>query len=88
MAAEYCQSCGMPMNTEEAQYGTEADGSLSADYCSYCYKDGQFTQPDITAEEMVDLDVSFMTQGENAMSEEEARKLTKAFVPTLKRWQK
>ncbi|MDO5561730.1 MAG: zinc ribbon domain-containing protein [bacterium] len=88
MAAEYCQSCGMPMNTEEAQYGTEVDGSLSDEYCIYCYKDGQFTQPDITLAQMADLDVSFMTQGENAMSAEEARKIVDSFLPTLKRWQK
>ena len=29
-----CQSCGMPMLPGIA-YGTEADGSLSGDYCSY-----------------------------------------------------
>ena len=36
---KFCQSCGMPMLPGIA-YGTEADGSLSGDYCSYCYGSG------------------------------------------------
>lgn len=32
--------------------GTEADGSLSLKYCSYCYKSGAFVQPDWTAADM------------------------------------
>ena len=38
---KFCQSCGMPMLPGIA-YGTEADGSLSGDYCSYCYGNGAF----------------------------------------------
>ena len=31
---------------------TEADGSKSIKYCSYCYEQGNFTNPDITMDEM------------------------------------
>lgn len=47
-----CQSCGMPMSQDPQGGGTNADGSLSSEYCSYCYQNGAFTQPDITAEAM------------------------------------
>jgi hypothetical protein len=47
-----CQSCGMPFKNDPKHGGTNADGSKSAMYCSYCYENGKFTQPDMTAAEM------------------------------------
>lgn len=47
-----CQSCGMPMKKDPQGGGTNADGSKSAMYCSYCYQNGAFIAPDCTAEEM------------------------------------
>jgi hypothetical protein len=38
-----CQSCGMPLRQ---------DPKAGKKYCSYCYVDGKFTQPDMTVEEM------------------------------------
>lgn len=35
-----CQSCGMPINKDPEKGGTNADGSKSGMYCSYCYTDG------------------------------------------------
>lgn len=46
-----CQSCGMPLNKDHNN-GTEADGSMSTKYCNLCYQNGQFTEPNITLEEM------------------------------------
>lgn len=46
-----CQSCGIPKN-KAADRGTNADGSESNKYCSYCYKDGAFVQPNWTAADM------------------------------------
>lgn len=37
-----CQSCGMPLKKDPEQGGTNADGSKSGEYCSYCYKNGKF----------------------------------------------
>jgi Putative zinc ribbon domain len=48
-----CQSCGMPLSQDPAGGGTNADSSKSAEYCSYCYQQGRFTEPNITSEEMV-----------------------------------
>jgi hypothetical protein len=47
-----CQSCGMPLKRDEGGGGTEADGARSGTYCSHCYKSGEFTVPDITAQQM------------------------------------
>ncbi|NIF06939.1 hypothetical protein F3J23_15965 [Chryseobacterium sp. Tr-659] len=47
-----CQSCGMPLKKSPNGGGTNTDGTISNQYCSYCYEKGQFKQPDITAKEM------------------------------------
>jgi hypothetical protein len=48
----FCQSCGMPLSKDKGGGGTEKDGSKSADYCSNCYQNGQFTEPNLTLEQM------------------------------------
>lgn len=82
--ANYCQSCGMPMTSQE-QHGTEADGVPSAEYCCYCRKNGVFVQ-DCTMEEMV----AFCLQYGPAVSmdKEWARKQMTEYFKTLKRWRK
>jgi hypothetical protein len=50
-----CQSCGMPLNKDPKGGGTNADGSRSAMYCSNCFENGKFTQPDLTVKEMQQL---------------------------------
>ena len=49
-----CQSCGMPLKKSPGG-GTNADGSISARYCSYCYENGQFKQPDWTVAQIQDF---------------------------------
>ena len=46
-----CQSCGMPMKKDPNGGGTNADGTKSGIYCSYCYEKGKFTR-DCTVKEM------------------------------------
>lgn len=55
MTNKYCQSCGMPLSKDDKGGGTEKDGRKSLLYCSHCYQNGAFTQPDITVDQMVDL---------------------------------
>ena len=43
-----CQSCGMPLSKDPRGGGTNADGSKSSEYCSRCYSEGAFTQPEMT----------------------------------------
>ena len=49
-----CQSCGMPLSRDKNGGGTEANGAKSLMYCSNCYKDGRFTMPDLTVDQMID----------------------------------
>lgn len=79
-----CQSCGMPMSEKE-QFGTEADGSLSKDYCTYCYQNGTFTAPDITIDEMAKLGGGMMAQM-YAIPPEKAVAFAKEQLSCLKRW--
>lgn len=79
----FCQSCGMPFYKEEF-HGTEADGSRSAQYCSWCYEKGAYTS-DETMDEMVERCAPYMAQGCN-MTEEEAISFMGALYPHLKRW--
>ena len=38
----------MPLKKDQMGGGTNADGSTSDMYCSKCYTDGKFNNPDIT----------------------------------------
>ena len=40
------------MSKDPEKGGTNADKSKSTMYCSYCYQEGAFTQPDFTVDEM------------------------------------
>ena len=51
-AYKNCQSCAMPLNKDPHGGGTDASGAKSAKYCSYCYQNGKFTAPNMTAGEM------------------------------------
>ena len=52
MGQEFCQSCGMPLT--DTNKGTNSDGSLNNEYCSYCYQEGQFTQ-DFNMSQMIEF---------------------------------
>lgn len=47
-----CQSCGMPLTKDENGGGTNLDGTLSEEFCSMCYKNGMFIDPDFSVIEM------------------------------------
>ncbi len=80
----FCQSCGMPLERPE-QFGTSAEGFRVNEYCGYCYRDGRFTEPDITVEGMIDKCVAIMVQ-QGVMGAEHARELMTELIPDLKRW--
>lgn len=77
----------MPLTAENR--GTEANGSLSADYCTYCYKDGAFTQ-DFNMHQMIEFCTQFTDQvnasaGWNLTPEQYKEQMLQYF-PSLKRW--
>ncbi len=47
-----CQSCGMPFKADPQGGGTNADGTCSREYCSYCFVGGRFVNPDMTVDAM------------------------------------
>lgn len=78
-----CQSCGMPLSKDPQKGGTESDGTKSKDYCSYCYQNGSFTEPDITVEDMVKkVDAKLRDMWIPSFI---GKYFTKD-IPTLKRW--
>jgi hypothetical protein len=81
---KFCQSCGMPLNKDPQNGGTNSDGSKSTEYCSYCYQDGSFLSPEITtAQEMQRFCIGKMK--ETGMSKFMAWLFTRN-IPKLKRW--
>lgn len=85
MAKEHnsCQSCGIPFDKDPNGGGTNADGSKSTMYCSYCYKDGKFVQPDWTAADMQAYAAKKLEQ--YGIPGFMAKLLTKG-IPKLERW--
>jgi len=82
MDQKLCQSCGMPLNTEDL-FGTNQDGTKNDDYCVYCFKDGKFTGNE-SLEEMIEICVPHMI--EQGFEESQAREMLNNVLPNLKRW--
>ena len=80
-----CQSCGMPMKKDPKNGGTNSDGTKNLMYCSYCYEKRNYTQPDITVDEMKTLAKDKMK--EMGFPGFLAGFFTKG-IPKLKRWKK
>lgn len=87
---QFCQSCGMPLTRKE-DCGTNADGSVSFDYCQYCYKDGKFLQ-DCTMDEMIDHCSRFVDEVNKHIPEpitrEQYKDQMRQYFPLLKRWRR
>lgn len=80
----FCQSCGMPLSRDPLGGGTNQDGSHNSEYCSHCYRDGRFTEPSLTADQMIEK-----VQGKLRrmhFPQFLARRFTRT-IPTLNRWQ-
>ena len=77
-----CQSCAMPLEND-AERGTNKDGSMNTDYCVYCFKEGEFTN-NMTLEETIADSVNYAEMA--GMSEEAMLEMQSKVLPTLKRW--
>lgn len=80
-----CQSCGMPVSDEFGNFGTMADGAKNPEYCSFCFQNGAFTNPDQTVEQMVQTSIDFMTAN-LGFTREKAAEMSNAVIPNLRRW--
>ena len=80
----FCQSCAMPLAKPE-DFGTDPAGYRVNDFCRHCFADGEFTQPAITMEAMLEQCVTVMAQ-HGIMAEPQARALMANVLPRMKRW--
>jgi hypothetical protein len=76
----------MPIEESAGNFGTEADGSASDEYCSFCFRDGEFTNPHQTVDGMVASSVDFMTAN-LGFTVAEATELSNNVIRKLRRWQ-
>ncbi|MBD5165232.1 zinc ribbon domain-containing protein [Helicobacter sp.] len=83
MENKICQSCGMPIDSEE-QLGRNQDGSINLDYCKYCYENGDFIDK-VSMQEYIQMCSLYGAQA--GMSNEQMRQYCTKLFPTLKRWQ-
>jgi hypothetical protein len=83
----FCQSCGMPLSRAEL-FGSEADGSKSESYCIYCYKNGKFTQPDATLEQMIEISAKGWSDQDPNVTFEQAKAQMSQILPHLERWRR
>ena len=80
--SRFCQSCGMPLDRSEL-HGTRKDGSLSKEYCKYCFQEGAFINPAMTLTLMQGTVTEKMTEEKIPADIIEA---TLGRLPHLKRW--
>ena len=85
MEDKVCQCCAMSLGNTDELCGTNADGNKNADYCLYCYANGEVLVKG-TMSEMIDLCVPHMGSADPGMSAEAARSLVANTLPTLKHW--
>jgi len=82
---EHCQSCGIPLNRDLIFSEKSEDEKRNTKYCSHCFKDGQFIDPEMTITKMKnEIDKRCKELG---LSRFQAY-LWKADLENLDRWQK
>ncbi len=79
-----CHSCGMLIMKAD-EFGTDASLVTNTSYCKYCYWKGQFTEPDLTKEEMISKLAEAMKVGKN-ITDEQAKEMAWGRMRLLKRW--
>ena len=73
----------MPFDHAHREFvAKEADGSGSI-YCAYCYKDGNFLNPDATIEDMINIGAPHLAK---KIGEKSAYEFLSMQIPKLVRW--
>jgi len=75
----------MPM-TKPEDFGTNADGSPSDEYCRYCFQSGEFTAK-LEMPEYIEMQIKIAVE-KLGMPENKAREMAQNTIPNLKRWKK
>ncbi|HBS47638.1 TPA: transcriptional regulator [Candidatus Dependentiae bacterium] len=77
-----CQSCAMPMQRPE-DFGTNLDKTQNKEYCCHCFRNGKFSEPNLTKIQMIENCVNVMNQMQ--MPQEKIEQI-KIIISSLKRW--
>lgn len=80
-----CQSCGIPLQVDPKEGGTNADGTKSKKFCSFCYQNGQFLDEGITMQDKIEKNIRLTVEKMN-LTEAKARELASNIIPKLERW--
>ena len=87
MEMKVCQCCAMPLGDTDEWMGTNADGSKNAEFCTYCYQNGEVLFKG-TMEEMIEICVPHMVTANPGTSAEAARAMMMEILPSLKHWKR
>lgn len=74
----------MPLSQPD-HYGTEADGTASDKFCTYCYQNGEYTDPSLTAERMIELSARGWSDQDPNLTYEQAKAQMLQILPHLER---
>lgn len=83
-AAHSCQSCGMELH-DRRFWGTDKGNAPVSTFCIICFKDGKFTEPNLTMEEMGWRIHRLLVQ-KGGLAAREASSMIDGILPKLKRW--
>ena len=64
-----------------ADHGAEADGTKNEDFCAHCYRDGSYTDLNLTLDQMGEIVARFMQK-----SGDDATGVAREGLVGLKRW--
>ncbi|MEO5583646.1 MAG: zinc ribbon domain-containing protein [Saprospiraceae bacterium] len=84
-ANKHCQSCGMPMKKDNMGGGSNADGTISKVYCSKCYEQGAFKEPNIS---MLEMQIKVRDKISSVGIPGIVAGLFTSRIPNLERWKK
>ena len=79
----FCNSCGRPIVKKD--YGTNKDGSPNDEYCIDCFQNGEFTEPNITLNEMIIRKTKEMMEKNPRLPETQATGITARFIANADR---
>lgn len=66
-------------------YGTKIDGAREPDYCTFCFANGAFREPQLTVHDMVMRSIEYMVS-ELGIDRATAQEQSRVVIPGLKRW--
>lgn len=85
-----CQSCGMPLKQGQGDFrGTEADGTRSEKYCTRCYLQGKYVDPNLTKEQLINITFEELDKSDmNKIKKWMLKKVYPKQLNALERWRR